>query len=504
MTAGKLITKAVVDGLAKGSVVWDREVRGFGARRQLRDVIYVLKYRIDRKQRFITIGKHGAPWTPDTARKEARRLLGAIHAGDDPAVKRDRLKREPTVAAVLDRYLSDHVEAHNKASTASEARRQVEKNIKPALGDKRISLLTRADVKRWHGSFAERPYEGNRALAYLRKALTLAWKDWELRNDNPALGVKMYPENQRERFFSDDELSWIGKAVSDLERNGEVLPGAIHAARLLALTGMRLSEVLGLRREWLDLQAGCLRLPDAKAGARVVPLGGPAINYLSSLERNGDYVCPGIDPAKPVSLKTFRRFWSQLKERWALLELENNGAIDPGASRAFRLLRLTEMAQADILSLQWRWIDIQSGAAHIPSVKGNPRIVQLQPAATKYLASLERIGDFVCLAPDKTTQLDAGSFDTVRKQLLKRVGAIDARPHDFRHTVGTFTAQTGANAFQVRDIMGHRTMAMTGRYVAKSVDPLKKVADAVASRVAAAMSVETEGSAEVHQLRKSH
>jgi hypothetical protein len=54
----------------------------------------------------------------------------------------------------------------------------------------------------------------------LRKALSLAANDWELRSDNPALGIKMFPEAPRERFFSDTELSQIGEAMRKLEAEG--------------------------------------------------------------------------------------------------------------------------------------------------------------------------------------------------------------------------------------------------------------------------------------------
>jgi hypothetical protein len=39
----------------------------------------------------------------------------------------------------------------------------------------------------------------------------------------------------------------------------------------------------------------------------------------------------------------------------------------------------------------------------------------------------------------------------------------------------------------VRDLLGHKTLAMTGRYVERAVDPLRYLADQVAERVAAAM-----------------
>jgi integrase len=254
--------------------------------------------------------------------------------------------------------------------------------MKPALGKIKISDLTRAHIKRWHSGLSRKPYDGNRALAYLRKALSLAANDWELRPDNPALGIKMFPEAPRERFFSDAELSQIGATMRELQAEGGYAPGCFTAVRLLALTGMRLGEVLGLRWPQIDFEAGCARLTDAKTGARVVPLGAPVLAYLADLPRGGDYLCEAIDPTKPLHLKTFRRFWTRLRDR---------------------------------------------------------------------------------------------------------SGIEDARPHDFRHTAGTYTAQSGANAFVVRDVLGHKSLAMSGRYVGRSIDPLRTATDHFSNRVAAAM-----------------
>ena len=53
----------------------------------------------------------------------------------------------------------------------------------------------------------------------------------------------------------------------------------------------------------------------------------------------------------------------------------------------------------------------------------------------------------------------------------------------------------------VRDLLGHKTMAMTGRYVEKATEPLRAAADAVAGRIAAAMSGQQD--AEVVELKKS-
>ena len=66
-------------------------------------------------------------------------------------------------------------------------------------------------------------------------------------------------------------------------------------------------------------------------------------------------------------------------------------------------------------------------------------------------------------------------------------GFDDVRFHDLRHTVATYAGQTGANAFLVRDALGHKTLAMAGRYVNRDADPLRRLADQVADRISAAL-----------------
>lgn len=59
------ITKRTVDSLSAASddrLLWDAEVKGFGVRcRPSGAKHYVLKMRVGGRQRWITIGRHGAP-----------------------------------------------------------------------------------------------------------------------------------------------------------------------------------------------------------------------------------------------------------------------------------------------------------------------------------------------------------------------------------------------------------------------------------------------------------
>ena len=106
ISAAKKITKRTVDSLKAGDVVWDGDVRGFGVRCQRRDKTYVLKCRYQGRQRWLTIGKHGSPWTPEKARKEAVRLLGLIAGDKDPAQARDEAKNDLTVTELCDLYVA--------------------------------------------------------------------------------------------------------------------------------------------------------------------------------------------------------------------------------------------------------------------------------------------------------------------------------------------------------------------------------------------------------------
>jgi hypothetical protein len=109
------VTKRAVDGLAPNTdaevILWDQEVRGFGIRARTGGAkTYILQYRAGTGRgaplRKLTIGKHGSPWTPDMARTEAKRLLGLIASGEDPAERRAAERKALTVSELCDLYLT--------------------------------------------------------------------------------------------------------------------------------------------------------------------------------------------------------------------------------------------------------------------------------------------------------------------------------------------------------------------------------------------------------------
>jgi integrase len=364
--------------------VFDEAVPGFGVRVKPSGAkSFILWYRTrNGLKRLYTIGPAGA-YRVEQAREEARELLVKIKRGADPVQERKEARSGETIADLGKRYLEEHAAPHKKPSAISSDTRLIEANIKPRLGAKKISALSSAEVTKLHHDMRDTPYEANRTLAVLRKMMNLA-ETWGLRpaNSNPCRGVKLFKEQKRERFLSQEELGRLGKSLAEAESSGSEPLEAILVIKLLALTGCRVSEILSATWDRVDLASGQLRLVDAKAGARVVPLGAPAVALLSARSQEGMWVIRGPDGENPLS------YWS--------------------------------------LDAVWRRIRV------------------------------------------------AAKLDGVRL-------------HDLRHTTGTYAGQAGLNAFLVRDLLGHKTLAMTGRYVQRDTDPLRAAADAVSGSIAAAM-----------------
>src|SRR5947199_7960989 len=98
-------TKRRIDAMGPGETLWDDDITGLGIRCRAGGAkSFCLKYRIAGRQRWITIGPFGSPWTITLARKRARQLLGEVAEGKDPAERLKADKRIGTVAELCAQY----------------------------------------------------------------------------------------------------------------------------------------------------------------------------------------------------------------------------------------------------------------------------------------------------------------------------------------------------------------------------------------------------------------
>ncbi len=328
------LTKRIVEGTAPASAdlfVWDDDVQGFGLRvfRSGRRS-YLIQYRVGKRTRRVTIGSHGV-WTVETARREAKALLGQVAAGIDPADEKRRSAATFSIGDACDVYLEEGL-ATAKDSSIRQARSNIENHIKPLVGRHLLSTFTRGDVQQLMrdvaaGKSAKTTKKGPRSKSRVRggkgtanrviNTLSAAFSymvDERLRTDNPAIGVKKYPGKKLERFLSPAELHRLGGVLAAAASLGVESEYAIAAIRMLILTGCRKNEILTLRWGWIDRFHRCLRLPDSKTGAKVVHLGAPAMRLLASLSpRAGNpHVFPGRTAGTHVT--DLQSVWSRIRK----------------------------------------------------------------------------------------------------------------------------------------------------------------------------------------------
>jgi len=306
------LTKKTIDALKPRNSyyrVWDTSLTGFGVKVTPKgNKIYIVKFRIEGTQRWYTIGKHGSPWTPESAKKEAKRILGLAVSGKDPQA----VKQAKTIAELCDDYLK-HGCSTKKASTIATDKGRIKRHIKPLLGHKKVKALNGNDIRRFmrdiaNGKTAKEVKTGKHGLArvtggegaatrtvgLLGGILSYAVEEG-IRSDNPVKGVKRYVDKKNERFLSPKELGTLGDALVKAEKNGET-PVALNAIRLLLLTGCRKTEIMSLTWPEIDFDFGCLRLKDSKTGQKIVPLGKPALQLLASLvpQEGNEHVFPSV------------------------------------------------------------------------------------------------------------------------------------------------------------------------------------------------------------------
>ncbi|MCP4101202.1 MAG: integrase arm-type DNA-binding domain-containing protein, partial [Lentisphaerae bacterium] len=271
--------------------LWDGDLKGFGIKiAKGGRKTYVCKYRVGSGRsaptRRMTIGAHGSPWTVDQARIEARKILGRVANGEDPAKEKQDTKKQITVAELCDLYLEQGT-GTKKASTIATDEGRIERHIKPLLGKKKVPDVTRADIKRFlqdvangktatdvktglHGRAIVRGGKGtaSRTVGLLGGIFTYAF-DCGFIEINPVRGVKRFPDKKGQRYLSQKELVALGQAMHEAIEHGEN-PYAIAILKLLIFTGARKAEIEMLKWSEVDFDGGYLRLEDSKTGQKAI------------------------------------------------------------------------------------------------------------------------------------------------------------------------------------------------------------------------------------------
>ena len=167
---------------------------------------------------------------------------------------------------------------------------------------------------------------------------------------------------------------------------------------------------------------------------------------------------------------------------------------DPFAAGALRFLMLTGWRNGEALAMRWEDVDFETGEIVLASTKTGRAVRTVDKIALQAIADLPRF--------NRVPGVFAGlTYATLRRRwqdIAEAAGVPDVRLHDIRRTVATSAASAGMSAFLLRDLMGHKTLAMANRYV-RVGSALQQAQSATAERMAGMMAG---GTAEVVPLER--
>jgi integrase len=315
------ITKRFVDSITpdveKTLKYWDSELKGFGV------IVlpsgrctYCVEYRnLDRVKKRLKIGVHGHI-TTEEARELAKRRLGQVAHGEDPAADKKYTNTLVSMEDLAQNYLERHG-YKKRPKSLYEDEKLLRNIILPTLGKLKVPFVTRRDIESLHKSLQDKPYQANRTLALLSKMFSLA-VSWDWRLDNPVLGIERYQEEKRDRWLDQEELDRLWEVLDQYPTHLTA-----YVFKFLLLTGARKGEALNATWDQFDLDKGVWTKPSHMTKQKKkehLPLSEKALDLLRALKKltkdHSSYLFPGRVPGEPI--KEVKTFWNTVLKKAGL------------------------------------------------------------------------------------------------------------------------------------------------------------------------------------------
>ncbi len=353
---------------------------------------------------------------PDTtieqARREATKAKGALAAGTNPNIEKDRLRKEITLRQLFDLYMERYSKVEKKSWQYDE--REINKFLSHWF-NRKISDISKYEIKSLHLRIRENNglYQANRMLERIRSMYNKAI-EWGWDGSNPTQGIKKFKEKSRDRYVRPNEMPLLLRAIA-AEAN-EVARDYVYIS---LFTGARKTNVLQMRWEQIDWHNRTWRIPDTKNGEPVtIPLSVKAEEILErrlKASPGNPWVFPS-ETSKQGHLTDPKKAWIRIKQR-ATLALWNQD------NEAAALIEL--VAQA------------------LPS------------------------------AHDIGALFSAVAKEASRRKTELPTGLMDLRLHDIRRTFGSYQAISGASLQIIGESLGHKSQQSTQVYAKLHNDPVR-------------------------------
>lgn len=291
--------------------------------------VFMLQYRTNSGvRRKPALGQFGE-LTVEQARSLAQDWLAEVRRGGDPGHVKVEARRAPTVKELCTRFMEDHSKVRNKPSTQKSYQYQIDSYIAPAFGSKKAHEVTRHDITALMKRMEKSPTQANRVLSCLRKMFNLA-ELWGYRPDgsNPCRHVPKFPEKGSTRLITDEQMVKLFAYLNRAEAEELEHPTYLLAIRLQFEFAARMSEILLLQWDWLDLPNSRVVWPDSKTGDMSKPLSAEARRLLENAPHYGKspYICPATtNHDKPLSTNAYYSAWRRILKRAGVPHVGTHG-----------------------------------------------------------------------------------------------------------------------------------------------------------------------------------
>lgn len=212
------------------------------------------------------------------------------------------------------------------------------------------------------------------------------------------------------------------------------------------------------------------------------------VTFSRSFELGRQWKLPGaeVNPVRDVPRLRFsnaRERYLSTKEVERLVKALDNSR-NPQLKNIVLLLLLTGARKTELLTAEWRHVDLERRAWFIPTTKtGKPRYVPLSQAAVDVITALPRWDNCPWLLPNPATSKPYTDIKRPWENVRAAAGLGDVRIHDLRHSAASFMINAGVDLFAVGKILGHADHQSTMRYSHLANDTLMKAVEAGAAKM---------------------
>ena len=286
--------------------------------------------------------KIGSPSTLSVsdARKAARKFLGGVDTGADPAAEKRASRETLQLREVLTKYKASRDWNNKTVETQRSDAIRIDQHILHRLGTKTINELTPPTIQRFIEDIRVDSRIGRRGRKLggdgsARKCARLlsAIVSWAVAHGFSAIHpfkgtIRLEGDGVREATITQpSEFKRLFETMDEMVAESKIPPTARAYFVLLALTGMRRGDALGLRWKQIDHDAMNITLPSSKgsrlarSGIKTETVAIPAFAMALLTELSDHYPTEAEDmvfpPLRGRQLET-TRLWNGIRDRAGL------------------------------------------------------------------------------------------------------------------------------------------------------------------------------------------